>query len=160
MSHGSRDIGGTSTSTLICVTKKKGRGHDRERRLPVLATPVAEEPWRKPDPGQGERYPIDFRTSRDSRIKGWTQFDESNRMLDFCLLAQVLHDGHWWDTVKVDTCHDEVHAHYYYRTRTYEDREVIKPISCLNDVDSGYQLAEILVITCWGEHVARWRDGI
>ncbi len=142
------------------MTKNKGRVQNRERSLPLYDPPAPQEPWHKPDPGQGERYLIDFRLSSRSRIKGWTQSGESDRMLDFCLLAQVLHDGDWWNVVKVDTCQNEVHAHFYYRTRTYADREVIKPITCLNDVESGYQLAEILVITCWSEHVARWRDGI
>jgi hypothetical protein len=127
--------------------------------LPVLDTPTHEEQWKRPDPGCGERHHIDVRLSSTERIKGWTQFDEANRMLDFCLLGQVFHDGAWWDVVKVDTWHEAVHVHYYYRTRTYADKEVILPISSLNDVDHGYRLADTLVITCWKEHLARWRDG-
>ena len=80
-------------------------------------------------------------------------------MLDFCLISQVYHAGDWWDVVKVDTCHHEVHAHFYYRTRTYEDREVLAEIHNLNDIDLGYRLADHLVIACWEENEAGWRDG-
>jgi hypothetical protein len=151
---------GHLASTLARVTKSRGRVQQRERSLPVLDPPVHEEPWKRPAAGQGELYPIDLRLPGRGRVKGWTQFDESNRMLDFCLLAQVFHDGEWWDVIKFDTWHDSVHVHYYYRTRTYVDKEVIIPIQCMNDVDRGYRMADTLVITCWRENLARWRDGI
>jgi hypothetical protein len=92
-------------------------------------------------------------------IVGYTQFDESHRMTRFCLTAQVRLADAWWDVIRVDTCHDEVHAHYMYRTRTYEEKEAIEPIYCQNDVDKGYQLAEALLIASWQDNVARWHGG-
>jgi hypothetical protein len=132
----------------------------RERSLPVVGLPEPKERWQRPEPGQGERYEIDIAMPGVGRIKGYTQFDDDNRMINFCLLSQVFHAADWWDVVKVDTCHDAIHAHFYYRTRSYDEKEDLLPITCIDDIDLGYRLADKLVIACFEEHVARWRDGL
>jgi hypothetical protein len=139
------------------VTKSKGRVQQRERGLPdkTIASPEPKR-WHLPEASPDLQYKINIPMADLGRIIGQTQFDESDRMTRFCLTAQVLHDSAWWDVVRVDTCHDEVHAHYMYRTRNYEEIEVINPIYSQNDVDGGYQLAEALLIAKWSDNVARW----
>jgi hypothetical protein len=142
------------------VTKSKGHVQRRERSLPDKAIPAPEpERWYPPEPDPSLEYPINMPMPGLGRIIGRTQFDEANRMTEFCMIAQVRLAGAWWDVVRVDTCHGEVHAHYMYRTRDYEEREVIHHIYCQNDVDSGYQLAEKLLIASWSDHVTRWHGG-
>lgn len=142
------------------MTKSKGHVQRRERALPDKAIPPPEpERWFPPEPDPGVEYKINIPMSGLGRIIGRTQFDESDRMTEFSLTAQVPLDNAWWDVIRVDTCHGEVHAHYMYRTRDYEEREVIKVIYCQNDVDAGYQLAETLLIASWSDNVARWHGG-
>jgi hypothetical protein len=142
------------------VTKSKGHVQRRERSLPDKAIPAPErERWYPPEADPDLEYKIDIRMPGLGRIIGRTQFDESNRLTEFCLTAQVFLAGAWWDVMRVDTCHGEVHAHYMYRTRDYEEREVIQTIYSQNDVDSGYQLAEALLIASWSDSVARWHGG-
>jgi hypothetical protein len=142
------------------VTKSKGRVQQRERSLPDKGIPPAEpERWHLPEANPDLQYKINIPMPGVGRIIGQTQFDELDRMTRFCLTAQVFLADAWWDVVRVDTCHDEVHAHYMYRIRNYEEREVIKPIYCQNDVDRGYQLAEALLIASWSDNVARWHGG-
>lgn len=127
-----------------------------------MAMPVEtgeRERWYPPKPSTGETYSITIPILPGGLIVGRTVFDEAHRMTEFCLVAQVLHDGAWWEVVRVDTCHGEVHAHYMYRTRVEEEPETILPIYNQNDVDRGYQRAEKMLITCWEDNVRRWRDG-
>jgi hypothetical protein len=142
------------------VTKSKGHVQRRERALPDKAiAPPEPERWYPPDLDTGVEYPINIPMSGLGRIIGRTRFDDSNRMTEFSLTAQVPLDNAWWDVIRVDTCHGEVHAHYMHRTRDYEEREVIKVIYSQTDVDVGYQLAETLLIASWSDIVARWRGG-
>ena len=104
-------------------------------------------------------YKINMEIGELGRIIGCALFDESHRMTDFCLTAQVYHADAWWDVVRVDTKHGAVHAHHMYRTRADEEPEEIKPIYGQDDVDSGYQLAETLLIANWADHVTRWNRG-
>jgi hypothetical protein len=142
------------------VTKNKGHVRRRERSLPdkSIAAPERER-WYPPEPDPELEYLINIPIAELGRIIGRTQFDESNRMTEFSLTAQVYLAEEWWDVARVDTAHGEVHAHNMYRTRDYEEREVIQVIYCQNDVDSGYQLAETLLITSWSDNVARWKGG-
>ena len=142
------------------MTPSKGRVQRRERSLPDKAVPVKEpERWYPPDPQQTTTYPIKILLGELGRIIGRTEYDEAHRMTFFALTAQVLLADFWWDVVRIDTCHGEVHAHYMYRTRDYEERETILVINCQNEVDRGYQQAEKMLITCWPEHEKRWRGG-
>jgi hypothetical protein len=139
------------------VTKSKGHVQRRERSLPDKAIPPPEpERWYPPEADPSLEYLINMPLAGLGRIIGRTQFDESNRMTEFCLTAQVFLAEAWWDVVRVDTCHGEVHAHYMYRTRVDEGREIIHPIYCQNDVDRGYQLAYTLLVASWSDHVKRW----
>ena len=141
------------------MTPSKGRVQ-RERGLKDMAAPVKEpERWHPPFPYRGETYPIKISLPQLGMIVGQTTFDEDHRMTEFALTAKVSLAGAWWDVVRFDTDHAEVHAHYKYRTRNYEDREVIFPIYCQNDVDRGYQHAEKMLIACWSDNVMRWRGG-
>jgi hypothetical protein len=142
------------------VTKSKGHVQRRERSLPDKAIlPPERERWYPPEADPDLEYKINISMPGLGRIIGRTQFDGSNRLTEFCLTAQVFLAGAWWDVMRVDTCHGEVHAHYMYRTRDYEEREVIQAIYSQNDVDSGYQLAETLLIASWSDNVARWHGG-
>jgi hypothetical protein len=142
------------------VTKNKGNVQRRFSQLPDLSIPAPEpERWYPPEPNPELEYKVEVPMPGVGRIIGRTQFDESHRMTEFSLTAQVYLADTWWDVIRVDTCHGEVHAHYMYRTRDYESREVIRPIYCQDDVDDGYQLAETLLIASWTDHVRRWNDG-
>jgi hypothetical protein len=142
------------------VTKSKGHVQRRERALPDKAIPAPEpERWYPPEPDPDLEYKINIPMPGLGRIIGRTQFDESNRMTEFSITAQVFLADAWWDVVRIDTRHAEVHAHYKYRTRDYEEREVIKVIHGQNDVDAGYQLAETLLIASWSDNVTRWHGG-
>jgi hypothetical protein len=125
-----------------------------------MAVPVKEpERWCPPYPHLGETYPIKISLPRLGRIIGHNTFDENHRMTEFALTAQITLADDWWDVVRIDTKHGEIHAHYKYRIRDYDTREVIFPIYCQNDVDRGYQHAETMLIACWDENVMRWRNG-
>ena len=117
------------------------------------------ERWYPPQPRRGPSYPIEIELPGLGRIIGETKHDENHRMTEFALIAQVFLADAWWDVVRIDTDHAEVHAHYMYRVRDYNDREKIHSIYCQNDVDRGYQLAEKLLIARWAENVMRWRSG-
>jgi hypothetical protein len=65
----------------------------------------------------------------------------------------------WVDIVRVDCCHQEVHAH-----RLYADPEavykVLQPIRTPEDLWAGAELAETLVYDEWETHLRRWEgDG-
>jgi hypothetical protein len=115
--------------------------------------------WYPPDPEHTDTYPINFLIGDLGRIIGRAEFDEANRMTEFSLTAQTYLAGAWWDVARVDSADGEVHVHYFYRTRTYADREVLFPIRCQNDVDRGYVLADKLLVVCWDDNVRRWRHG-
>ncbi len=133
------------------MTKSRGLVQRRIRSLPDKTIPVREPPrWYPPEPDPELEYKINLPMPDLGRIIGRTQFDEANRLYL---------DGAWWDVALVDTDHGEVHAHFMHRTRDYADREVFLEILSQNDVDTGYQQAETLLIACWAENVARWRGG-
>lgn len=141
------------------MTPSKGRVQ-RERRLKDMSVPIDEpERWYPPHPFRGTTYPIDVRLPHLGRLIGHMKLDENHRMTEFSLTAQVTLADAWWDVVRIDSDHGEVHAHYMFRTRDYEEREVILPIYCQNDVDRGYQHAEKMLIACWSDIVMRWRGG-
>jgi hypothetical protein len=141
------------------VTKHKGLVQQRQRQLPDKAIPAPEKPrWYPPEPTpEFTEYKINLPIPGVGRIIGRTQHDESQRMTEFALTAQVYHADAWWDVVRVDTAHGAVHAHYMYRTRDYEVKEPIRDIYSQNDVDTGYQLAETLLIANWEDNIARWK---
>ena len=142
------------------MTKNRGLVQQRTRSLPDKTIPLPEPPrWYPPEPDPDLEYKINVPMPGLGRIIGRTQFDAANRMTEFAMTAQVYHDGVWWDVARVDTAHAEVHAHFMYRTRSYEDREVLLEIVTQNDVDTGYQQAEALLIACWAENVTRWKGG-
>ena len=115
--------------------------------------------WYPPDPEHTETVLINFLIGDLGRIIGRAEFDEANRLTEFSLTAHTRLAGDWWDVARVDTAHGEVHIHYFYRTRSYYDREVILPIYCQNDVDRGYLAAERLLVVCWDDNLRRWHDG-
>lgn len=142
------------------MTPSKGRVQRRERSLPNKAIPVPEpKRWYPPEGDPAEEYPINLPMGKLGRIIGRTLYDESARMIFFALTAQIFLADAWWDIMRVDTCHGEVHAHYMFRTRSYEETETIQVIYSQNDVDGGYQLAEKLLIANWQDHATRWRGG-
>jgi hypothetical protein len=142
------------------VTKNKGRVAQEARLKDMTVFPAeTDERWYPPDPEHCESYPVTIVLPPNGRIKGRMDFDESDRMTEFSLTSQVWHADAWWDVVRVDSYHAEVHIHYFYRTRSYEDREVIFPIRNQNDVDRGYLHAERMLVACWFDHERRWRDG-
>jgi hypothetical protein len=142
------------------VTKNKGLVRQRVRSLPDMAIPAAEpERWYPPEPDPELEYPVTIPILGLGRIIGRTQFDESHRMTEFALTAQIYYADAWWDVVRIDSDHGEVHAHYFHRKRDYADREVLLTIYSQNDVDTGYQMAEKLLVASWADHVQRWRGG-
>jgi hypothetical protein len=125
-----------------------------------MAIPAQEpERWYPPEPDPELEYRINVPILGLGRIIGRTQFDESHRMTEFALTAQIYYANAWWDVVRIDTAHGEVHAHYFHRTRDNPDREVLLTINSQNDVDAGYQLADTLLVASWADHVQRWRGG-
>jgi hypothetical protein len=141
------------------VTKNRGLVQQRIKSLPDKTIPVPGPPrWNPPEPDPDLEYKVNIPMPGLGRIIGRTQFDVANRT-EFAMTAQVHHDGMWWDVARVDTVHGEVHAHFMYRTRSYEDREVLLEVFTQNDVDTGFQQAEALLIACWAENVTRWRGG-
>jgi len=128
--------------------------------LPDMTIPVPEPVhWFPPAADPELEYPYNVVMPGLGRIIGRTQFDEAHRMTEFALSAQVFHADAWWDVVRIDTDHGEVHIHYFHRTRSYADRDVLRPIFCQNDVDKGFQLAETMLIALWSDHVKRWQGG-
>lgn len=143
------------------MTKAKGRVK-QEQRLVNMAAPAPADTdvrWYPPDPEHDECYPINFLIGDDERIVGRVQFDQANRMTEFSLKAQIYFAGSWWDVVRFCTDHAEVHVHFYYRTRTYTEREVLYPIRCQDDVDRGYMDADKMLVVNWEDYVRRWHGG-
>lgn len=101
----------------------------------------------KVDLGDGNRLVLDL-TYFQARLAG------------FALIHQTeAGPGRWVDVIKVDTKHDEVHAHRYDTEGREFDRRVIRPIEGFADVDTGYTDAYCLVTERIGENLRRWARG-
>lgn len=83
------------------------------------------------------------------------------RLTDFAIQVQVdvgdADKDEWYDIIRVDCCHGEVHMH-----RVYSDDSVyavLKSIQSQADVQLGFNDADEQVWDQYEEHVRRWRGG-
>lgn len=144
------------------MSNSDGRIQPQERPLPHARARIEQRKrWRRPNLDESDYYGRPFRITIGprSQIIVYTQFDLDDRLVDFWMVAQAFHNDAWWDIVRVDVCDGMVVAHYMYRTRDYEESDKILDLYQQQDVEEGYDLANTMLITCWTENLARWRDG-
>ena len=144
------------------VTRSRGRVQ-RERNLAdmSLAEPDGDVRW-SPDPDSVEDWPLILPLDGLGRIIGRQGLDqETGRLAEFALIAQVEYQGLWCDVARVDTCHEEVHLHLFGRNgqEIRDARTVLLPVRDISDVGRGYDTAEKLLIVEWEQHVQRWERG-
>jgi hypothetical protein len=126
-----------------------------------LAEPEGDVRW-SPDPDSLEDWPLILLLDGLGRIIGRQGLDqETGRLAEFALVAQVEYQGRWHDVARVDTCHEEVHLHLFGKDgREIRDaRAVLLPVRNMSDVGHGYDTAEKLLIVEWEAHVQRWDRG-
>src|SRR4051794_26651993 len=96
--------------------KTKGRVQQDRRLADMCASPssLADARW-SPDPESiVEEYSINMPLQGLGRLVGRQALNESNRLIEFALTAQInVGSGMWSDVVRVDTAHEEVHIHYF-----------------------------------------------
>jgi hypothetical protein len=80
-------------------------------------------------------------------------------MLDFALMHHVTIDGVPVEVIRVDCKHSEVHVHRFDAMGNQTSREVLLPISCEDDVESGYALAETIILEGWATNAERSGHG-
>jgi hypothetical protein len=133
----------------------------RERNLADMSrTEPAEDIRWSPDPGCLEDWPLVLPLDGLGRIIGRQALDEeTGRLAEFALLAQVEYRGLWHDVALVDTCHEEVHLHQFAKDGQEIARTVLLPVRDISDVGRGYDMAEKLLIVEWEAHVRRWERG-
>jgi hypothetical protein len=119
----------------------------------------SQQGW-SPDPEAVEDWYFEMPLLGLGRIVGRQGLDkETGRLIEFAMTAQVNVGGRWWDVARVDTCHEEVHAHVLSQTGQTLSRSVLFPIRDPKDVDRGWQAGERKLVVDWEEHVRRWRSG-
>jgi hypothetical protein len=115
-----------------------------------------------PDPGNLEDWQVILPLDGLGRIIGRQALDqETGRLAEFALIAQVEYQGLWHSVARVDTCHEEVHLHLFAKDgrEIEEARTVLLPVRDISDVARGYDRAEKLLIVKWEAHVRRWERG-
>jgi hypothetical protein len=95
-----------------------------------------------------------------TRIRHRLDHDDQWRLVDFAIIQQVLYRGDWAEVMRVDCCHEMVHVHRFTRRDAEGRREDLLPVTCQEDVDQGWKIAETLINPeTWETNERRWRDG-
>jgi len=83
---------------------------------------------------------------------------DGSQLTDFVLIQQVKVKSRWSDVLKVDCCHQEVHAHQ----RRHDDsksRTLLHEIKAVADVRTGLDKANDLIFKHWRNNLRRWERG-
>jgi hypothetical protein len=152
-------------SGLDPQSKKKGR----KRAADMTIHPVDEstEEWLRPPPedcASSDPYTMPLPCGDPAKYRLKVRMDSllnGDAMVEFALVLQIHHGGKWRDVVVADSSHSgDIHLHRYGKSADARvgDREVICPVTCLDDVGFGYDLAYEHVVENWFENVGRWHD--
>lgn len=85
----------------------------------------------------------------------------TSALIEFAVIQPTYRRSGWRDVVAVDSCHDvDVHLHRY--SRSTENRvgepETLVPVTCMSDLQRGYDLAYARVFDDWANNLQRWWD--
>jgi hypothetical protein len=120
----------------------------RDHPAPALWTP------RRDSAHRDENY---IHVTSDVQIYQSLWYD-GHQLTDFVLVLQVKNRSHWSDVLKVDCCHNAVHAHIY----TVKGTETIKELQAITqpkDLILGCEMAENLVFKQTDTYLRRWFRG-
>jgi hypothetical protein len=128
----------------------------REVRMASAEADPAAPPWKPYHAGcrQDDNY-IDL--SEDSRVYQSLWYD-GHQLTDFVLIQQVRRKSRWSDVVKVDCCHQEVHAHQR-RHDDSETRKLLQQVTAPGDLRIGLDKATDLIFKHWTNNLRRWARG-
>lgn len=80
---------------------------------------------------------------------------------EFAVIQETKFKGSWRKVAEADSAHaDEVHVHRYGRRADgrVRDPEHLMPISRMDDVAEGYDLAYGVIVEAWEENKRRWAN--
>jgi hypothetical protein len=83
---------------------------------------------------------------------------DGHQLTDFVLIQQVRRKNRWTDVVKVDCCHQEVHAHHR-RQDDSETRKLLQIVGVPGDMRIGLDKAIDLIFKHWTNNLRRWARG-
>jgi hypothetical protein len=140
------------------VTRERGRVR-RSRGLidkSAETAPAAEPVWeRYRDGALRDEQHIEF-TAVDRVYQ--SLWRDGRQITDFVLIQQVKIRGKWRDVVKVDCCHQEVHAHHLCSNGT-ETKKILQKVAKPADLGIGLEKASTLIFDKWKDNLRRWDRG-
>lgn len=130
-------------------------------------SPPTSVPRRRPDPGDYEETesltlpPAGADPAIDRFKVRMCNLHDTDELADFAVIQQTRHRGEWTNVVVVDSSHaDEVHLHRYgRRAGEHASTELLLAVTCLADVQVGYERAYEQVFDKWADNKQRWHDG-
>lgn len=81
-----------------------------------------------------------------------------HQVTDFVLVQQVKRKSRWSDVVKVDCCHQMVHAHMHAPDGS-EVRKDLQAVRTTADLRIGIDKANDLIFKHWERNLRRWQRG-
>jgi hypothetical protein len=139
----------------------KGLGRGRIGREVIVET----------DRGQSEDAPPRWKPYRDGARLDENYIDltdtdrvylalwyDDHQLTDFVMIQQIKRRSRWSEIVKVDCCHQEVHAHQR-KPDDSETRKTLQEVQGPADLRIGLDKANDLIFKHWQNNVRRWRRG-
>lgn len=82
------------------------------------------------------------------------------RIVQFNFTQMTRRGGKWHHVARADSCHGTVHLHRFSATGAeVGDPKVLVEVLSQEDLENGYDKAEVVLEDEWSENLRRWRDG-
>jgi hypothetical protein len=136
----------------------KAKGRAQERRLPEISgAPEVDEASQDADEEEdGEVEVFHVPLTDEDRIVVRLVTGLRSQLLDFALTQQVRDGGQWYDVVRYDCAHDEVHVDRFRKGRR---GSVKKSVCGLDQIEDGYEIANNAIFDGWEENRRRYFNG-
>lgn len=132
-----------------------------------MSAPVDEPTWDRPPEDECEETtftgPVTGAPDGDYRLKmRMVRHLISGNLTEFAVVFQFKIGNTWADVVEIDSCHHvDVHLHQYCQSTRERvgNRELLRVVENIEEVQIGYVLAYDHVETNWQRLMERWRRG-
>lgn len=143
---------------------KQGKRKARDRSVDMALPAESKPDWVPPPPDECEEEyeyviaPADADMTEHRLHWRVVTHRRSGVPVDFNVTYLTFDRGRWRTVTRIDTDHGTVHCHRFSRHTGDQvgDPEVFQSITCLDDCDTGYDLA-CRVMDAWQENLQRWR---